>query len=321
VPECSPGGGIGPSVRLDLKLIVAGRQEEREDRAASGLAAHLERAVVAAHNAEHGGEAEPAPGEFGREKWLENAAERFRGHAATGVADFEKDVLAFRQSGIGRPGRKLVGVDISAAGSQRDDAGLGADRVGGIDHEVHHDLADLRGVGHYGGQRAGQLELEVGLFADGEAQQRKRAFDQLVEIERLDEEAAFAGVGEELLAELGGPERGRLDLADVGRGWRVGRQLEPDEARIAHDAGEQIVEIVRDAAGEHAEAFEFLGFEKFALHRESFRLGLFALRDLALTAPGRGPADRFRRSQSRLSRKNLIWPSGPGAWTSASTRR
>ena len=42
---------------------------------------------------------------------------------------------------------------------------------------------------------------------------------------------------------------------------------------VAENAGQEIVEIVGDAAGEHADALEFLAFEEFALEFEFPLLG------------------------------------------------
>jgi len=45
--------------------------------------------------------------------------------------------------------------------------------------------------------------------------------------------------------------------------------------RVAEDAGQEIVEIVRDAAGEQAEALQFLTLEEFAFEPEPFALRSF----------------------------------------------
>jgi hypothetical protein len=50
-----------------------------------GFAVHLQRALMSAHNAQHGRQAQTSTGEFGGKKRLEDAPLNFRVHAATGI--------------------------------------------------------------------------------------------------------------------------------------------------------------------------------------------------------------------------------------------
>ena len=50
---------------------------------------------------------------------------------------------------------------------------------------------------------------------------------------------------------------------------------------VAEDAGQQVVEVVRHAAGEHAEAFELLLLEDAAIQHAALVLGLAPRRDVA----------------------------------------
>ena len=90
------------------------------------------------------------------------------------------------------------------------------------------------------------------------------------EVQGFDEEAAAAGVGQHLRGELGHDLAGRDQVAG-GPGFAgVGAEAILKQAGIAQHAGEQIVEIVSDAAGEHTEALEALvlldvRFESLAL--------------------------------------------------------
>ena len=58
----------------------------------------------------------------------------------------------------------------------------------------------------------------------------------------------------QILRTIGRP----LDLGNGNRGWMTFGQVLHCELRIAGHCGEQVVEVVRDAASERAERFHFL---------------------------------------------------------------
>jgi hypothetical protein len=84
----------------------------------------------------------------------------------------------------------------------------------------------------------------------------------LVEVQRPRLHEVAAGEGQQLMGEFGRAVGGQLDLPDViadraqvGLRAVVGHLL-ADERRVVRDDGEQVVEVVRDAAGELAEALQ-----------------------------------------------------------------
>ena len=91
---------------------------------------------------------------------------------------------------------------------------------------------------------------------------------------------ALAGVGEHLLREVRGPARRLLDLTQVlhDRGFR--RQAQPGQVGVAEHRHQDVVEVVGDAAGEHAEALELLGVQDLLLEAPPLVLGDFALGDI-----------------------------------------
>ena len=70
---------------------------------------------------------------------------------------------------------------------------------------------------------------------------------------------------EQLLRQLGGAVGGALDLAQVARELRVVVRALEQQRRIARDPGQEVVEVVCDAAGEPAEALELLGAQELRL--------------------------------------------------------
>ena len=65
-----------------------------------------------------------------------------------------------------------------------------------------------------------------------------------------------------------------------------GRQIREGEAGLAEDADEQVVEVVRDAAGQHAEAFEALRLLDAIVERPPFALGAFPFQHLVTQGGG-----------------------------------
>lgn len=61
---------------------------------------------------------------------------------------------------------------------------------------------------------------------------------------------------------------------------RIGRKIEPHEAGIAKDAGEKVVEVVRDAPGQETKPLKFLLLLHLALQFRLLRLEALALCDV-----------------------------------------
>ena len=105
-------------------------------------------------------------------------------------------------------------------------------------------------------------------FADRDLEQPRCVFDEGIEVEPLDDKSPLAGVSEHLFAQVRRPHRRDLDLLEERLHWRFRGQIHAREARVAEHAGEEIVEIVRDATGENPEALELLGLLEFALEEQ-----------------------------------------------------
>jgi hypothetical protein len=116
--------------------------------------------------------------------------------------------------------------------------------------------------------------------------------DKARKVDRLDEKATLAGVGEHLVGEVGRPLRRRVDVADElpHRGLRRG--LRQGEIRIAEDHHQQVVEVVGDSPGQDAETFEFLRLLHPPLEDQALVLGV---------APP-GAVDRDAPEQGLLAR-------------------
>ena len=220
---------------------------------------------MAAHDAEDCGEAETAPGKFCGEERVENPLHHLGRHPAALVRDIHVNVFAGGQIGREMRGGKIGAIGVHDAGAHADDPAPVAERLGGVEDEVHDDLPHLRAVGENLRQRGDEIELERDIFADGNPEQVGGFADDPVQIEIADEEAALARVGKHLFAKLGGTGRCDFDLVEAVLRGGTAAQLGRGHAGVAEDAGEEVVEIVRDAPGEHAETFELLRLLEFAL--------------------------------------------------------
>ena len=95
--------------------------------------------------------------------------------------------------------------------------------------------------------------------------------------------------------QVGGALAGFDDLGD-GFALRLGQRTVLQQAGIPHDADQQVVEVVGDAAGEHAQAFELLAFELGGLQA-------LALRDIGDERQGTNTLRRLDEAEPHLHRK------------------
>ena len=115
---------------------------------------------------------------------------------------------------------------------------------------VGHDAPWLRG--------GSQGDFDAGVEGGGE--DALDLGEHVVGIARLEVHAAAARETEQLFDEVGGALAGPDGMAEVLAVDEMGRvvELEIDQGEVAEDAGEQVVEIVGDAAGELADGLHFL---------------------------------------------------------------
>src|ERR1035437_4721923 len=191
----SPGGVTGGGLTTVM--------QEAEGRARARRGFDVERTAVAAHDAKRGSEPEPAAGKFRGEKRVENFHAHLGRHAAAVVAYLKENVVTGRQVGADGAGAQHRGAGAADAGGDGNFAAAFADGVGGVEHEVHHDLTDLRGVDAHGGQVGREREVQLCPGGDRYFDERNERLDQCAEVDRFDDEPALAGVSQHLPAEVG----------------------------------------------------------------------------------------------------------------------
>ena len=186
-------------------------------------------------------------------------------HSRAGVGDRDPDELA------GPMVRGLVQPHPVGGDGQGPAFGHG---VAGVDGEVEDRVFELVGVAHAMCRAGIEPGLDPDLSADRVAEQALHRLDHRVDRDRRHADPLDPRESEQLAGQLGAaPGRFERGLGDP----LEPRVLDPrgDHLQPAHDRGEEIVEIVGDAAGELADRLHLLGLAERLLR-------LQALADLRL---------------------------------------
>src|SRR4029078_11524056 len=139
-------------------------------------------------------------------------------------------------------------------------------RIAGVEHEVRDHLFDLAAVdahtaaGHHGGR-------ELDIVAQEPRDQSFELLDHFSEVEDLRQEHLVAAESKELARESSGSVRGTNDLQRVRAAWSVRVEAGHEKLAVTADRGQQIVEVVRDTAGEPSNRLELLRVQELLLQK------------------------------------------------------
>ena len=131
------------------------RKQDFERAALAGFAVNVDGPFVSADNPQHGGKAQPAACEFRGKKRIENPGPGFFVHPLACVRDFERKVSSRLERGEAEGAAHVVVVNLFDGCADADGTGAVAARLGRIDHQVHENLLQLRGIGLDGRQFVG----------------------------------------------------------------------------------------------------------------------------------------------------------------------
>ena len=143
--------------------------------------------------------------------------------------------------------------------------------VAGVDRQIHQHLLDLAGIRVHDAEVIVEHRGDLDVLAQQAPQHLERVLDDGAQIEchRLDHLAA--GKREQLASQSSRPFGRLRDLLDAAAGRVVRLQVQHRQLGVAEDRGQQVVEVVSDAAGEPADALQLLGLRELVL--ESAALG------------------------------------------------
>ncbi len=181
--------------------------------------------------------------------------------------DLDDDVVALEDH---RAVAVQVAVQPLVAGG---DADLAAPRhgVAGVDDEVHDHLLELALVDADRGEVGTLLDLQRHLVGQQPVQQVRELGERVLEVDDRGPQRLLAREGEELADEGGGAVGVLADLHQVAVllvGDVVAHQ---QQVAVAVDRGQEVVEVVGDAAGELADRLHLLALDELGL--EGLELG------------------------------------------------
>ena len=198
---------------------------------------------------------------LGGEERLEHFFQNVRRHAAAGVAHRDHHVGARAHLRV----RLRIGlVEDDVAGFERELAAV-RHRVARIDRKIEQCGGELCRIGDGAPDIVFQHRLDLDLLAERRAQQVRGIARKRIRIDRARLERLAAREGEQLMRQLGAARRGLVDHpGDRGELRPVLHALGEDLDR-AGDDGQDVVEVVRDAAGELSDGIHLLRLAQLRL--------------------------------------------------------
>jgi hypothetical protein len=139
------------------------------------------------------------------------------------------------------------------------------------------------------------------------AQQAQRLFERRLQGDHRAALALLAAEGEDLAHEVGGAAATLHDLLDVAHRLAVALQALAEQVGETQDRGQDVVEVVRDAAGEGADGLHLLRPQELRFEVIALRFGTLALGDVDRDAEHRRGAGA-REGERDLGRLHEVRP-------------
>jgi hypothetical protein len=283
---------------LGSRLDAVGRDLREiglEARPLSGLAVDADRAARLFQDAVHRREPQPraAPLLLRREERLEDVPGGTGVHAHAFVLHRDAHVRPGTQAGrlgqVARRERHRV-----RPNGEPPPVGHGVARV---HRQVHEHLLHLARIGADVPGRGIDIHLEPDVLADDAVEHLVDTLDVRPHVDHLRLERLTSTERKQLTREIRGTLRGAEQFADLFHALPARHETPLQDVAVALDDGEQVVEVVSDAARESADRFHFLRLSQLALER----------RVLALLFPGRERAlHRNRKSPEILLADEVV---------------
>ncbi|CAN5420767.1 hypothetical protein BH09PSE6_BH09PSE6_14380 [soil metagenome] len=205
---------------------------------------------------------------LGREERFERLGQHVGRHAGAAVGDRQQHVLPRHHVAFAR---RVVLVEFGV-GRLDDDAPALGHRIARVDADVEQRTLELVDVAARGPRAARQHGRHGDVFTDGAPDQLFHRRHHRVEHHRLGIERLTPRERQQALGQSRGAacrcQRGRGVAADVVDAADADAAIEQVEA--ADDAGQQVVEVVGDAAGELPDRFHLLGLAQCVVRLLAF---------------------------------------------------
>ena len=198
---------------------------------------------------------------LGREERLEHARTGRRVHAFAAVADREHHVRARLDRDVRQ---RVRGVQFDVGSLDRQPP-AGRHRIARVDREVDENLLHRRRIDRHltqiGRERGDQLDI----LADQPAQQFLDLRHQRVEVDHLRLQHLPPAERQQLPGQRRGAIARRLNFQQIQAQRILLRDLVEHQVAVAEDRREQVVEVVRDPAGELTDRFHLLRLAQLLL--------------------------------------------------------
>ena len=212
------------------------------------------------HHAET--EAAAFAGLLRREERLQNPLQDLGRHPGSGVGDSKQHIIA---SGHLRVLFGVLLVKDGVAGIQGQHTTV-RHRIPRVHRQIEQGSLDLAAIGTRLPQLRREVNIDVNAGAECPPQEVAHALDHLVQVKGLWVKRLAPGKCEQLVSEfraaLGGPQGIRQEFADLD----VAAYVLLKKLQVADDDGQQVVEIVCDAASELADRLELVGLPELLIH-------------------------------------------------------
>jgi len=240
----------------------------------ANLAARLLDEAVDHRQAEPGALAD----RLGGEERLEGTRDDGGRHAGAGIAHAQRQVFARGHVVLARG----PFVERQVCRCHRD-APAGRHGIACIDTQVEQRIFKLRRIDQHGPGVAGSDYLKWRGRADGALDQLLHVGDQAVDIRGLGGERLLARKCQQPVGQGRGASRRPLGGGDVFLEIGEAALLQPQSHQLqgAGNTGQQIVEIVRQAAGQLPDRFHLLALAQGALRRFQLGRALLVAREIA----------------------------------------
>src|SRR5882757_4586158 len=257
---------------VKLQAGIGARQQDRYLRSLAEFARHLDLSAGLMGETVHLRKAKPGAlaDRLGREKRIEYLVKQVGRDADAPIPDRDGDIVAFISGS--------AGILIMRGDHDRAARGHG---VTGVDDEIDQRRLQFGDVDHDGPDVAIDVELKPDGAADAGVEHFANRVDPFGEINDLRIDALAPGKGQQLAGQRGAALCGRLDRRYRALKLCVAADAFLQRVDAAADDHQEIVEVVRDAAGQLAERIELLRFGELLLHLLEFELRLAPLGNVA----------------------------------------
>ena len=182
-------------------------------------------------------------------------------HATAGIADGQPDIGTLRQRSE-VVDRTTDQFDLSRFDRERSTLRHGIPRV---DDKIDQNLLKLGLVGAQPPIRLIELTDEPDIVANEAAQHGFQTHDRGIERQNFGVQRLFTAEREQLPNQRRGPFAGLQGFFDLSAKGVLRTELCQEDLTVAHDDGQEIIEVMCNPSGQPANGFHFLGLPKLFL--------------------------------------------------------